>query len=121
MVYHRHSCSPYVSASCHAASCHADKTMNWKQALKTHYSAPLDVSFRQFRLGLSLFFCGMVILYGANQLLQPSLQQELMVLLALLVGGLGFLLAMMAQLRMVISRLWHFFARDHLNEDETKR
>jgi hypothetical protein len=94
--------------------------MNWKEAFKAHYTAPLEVSFRQFRLGLSLFFCGLVILYGASQLMEPSVQQELVVLVALVVGGLGFILAMMAQVRMIISRLWHFFSNKSPDDEDVK-
>ncbi|MDQ2075191.1 hypothetical protein [Marinimicrobium sp. ABcell2] len=82
--------------------------MNWKQALKHHYTGSLDKGFQQFRLGLSLFFLGMVMLYMASQMLSPSLAQELAVLAALLVGGAGFIWAMMAHLRMLIGRIIHF-------------
>lgn len=81
-----------------------------KHCLHRHYTAPLEISFRQFRWGLSLFFCGMVIIYGASQLLKPSLQQEVTVLAGLLIGGCGFLIAILAHVRMVISRMWGFFA-----------
>lgn len=91
------------------------KRLTFKQRVKAHFRAPLDASFKQFRWGVSLFFCGMVILYGASQLLTPSLQQELVVLLGLVVGGLGFVVAMLAQIRMTISRIWHFFKRSHEN------
>lgn len=85
-------------------------TRKLKQRLLHHYTAPLEVSFRQFRLGLSFFFCGLVIIYGASQLLEPSMQQELVVLLGLLVGGCGFVIAILAQARMMISRMWRFFS-----------
>lgn len=83
------------------------------ESLKTYFYAPLDISFKQFRWGVSLFFCGMVILYGASQLLTPSLSQELVVLAGLIVGGIGFVLAILAQVRMMISRMWHFFKRNN--------
>ncbi len=82
---------------------------NFWLGLKMHYTAPLDASFRQFRLGFALFFLGLVILYAGQQLLEPSLAQELVTLLALLVGGAGFVVAMLAQVRMVISRILRFF------------
>ncbi|MEJ2442768.1 MAG: hypothetical protein P8Y42_04810 [Exilibacterium sp.] len=83
--------------------------MNWKQALLNHYTAPLEKPFRQFRNGAMFFFTGLVIVYCANQLLQPSLRQELAVLSGLLMLGAGFLLAMLAQVRLVISRILGFF------------
>lgn len=79
--------------------------------LKAHYTAPWEASFYQFRLGFAFFFLGLVLLYGAHQLLSPSLAQELAVLLALLICGAGFLVAMLAQVRMVISRILRFFLR----------
>ena len=83
----------------------------WLRALKSHYTGSLEQGFRQFRLGVSLFFLGMVGLYIANTLLEPSLEQELVVLVSLLVGGAGFIWAMMAHLRMLIGRLIRFFTR----------
>jgi hypothetical protein len=91
------------------------RQLTFKQRVKAHFSAPLDASFKQFRWGVSLFFCGMVIVYGASQLLTPSLPQEVVVLLGLVVGGIGFVVAMLAQIRMTISRVWHFFKRPHEN------
>lgn len=85
--------------------------MSWKQRLKNHYTGGLGKGFQQFRMGVSLFFVGAVMLYLANQMLSPSLVQELAVLGALTVGGAGFVWAMMAHLRMLIGRLIHFFTR----------
>ncbi|UZJ45961.1 hypothetical protein OOT55_07905 [Marinimicrobium sp. C6131] len=84
---------------------------SWLAALKAHYTGSLEQGFRQFRLGVSLFFLGMVGLYIANTLLKPSIEQELVVLGSLLVGGAGFIWAMMAHLRMLIGRLIRFFSR----------
>jgi hypothetical protein len=81
----------------------------YKSLCKALIATPFEVLFRQFRLGVGLFFCGLVTIYGASQLMAPSLQQELVVLLGLVVGGIGFIIAMSAQLRMTISRIWHFF------------
>lgn len=85
------------------------ETVNWKQALKEHYTGSLEQGFKQFRMGLALFFLGMVILFSASQLLEPSLSQELAVLTGLIIGGAGFIWAMMAHLRMLIGRLIRFF------------
>lgn len=80
----------------------------WKAALKEHYTAPLEQTFKQFRLGAMLFL-GAVIIYIALNNLEASLQQELVTLAGLAVGGLGFLIAMLAQIRMLISRIVKFF------------
>lgn len=83
----------------------------WRSALKHHYTAPLYASFKQFRLGVALFFLGLVILYGGTQILEPSITQELVVALAILVIACGFTVAMMAHVRMVISRVLRFWFR----------
>lgn len=82
---------------------------NIKQLLLNHYTAPMETIFKQFRLGLSLFFCGMVVVYGSHQALAPSLHQEVMVLVGLVVVGIGFIMAMLAQIRLIISRFLLFF------------
>lgn len=81
----------------------------WLEFLKQHYSAPLSISFKQFKLGAMLFFFGFVLIYMANTLYQPSTRQEIFFLIGLVIGGLGFIIAMMAQLRMLISRILNFF------------
>ena len=85
-------------------------TLNhWRKALKAHYTGSLEQGFKQFRQGLAFFFLGLVGLYLASQLMAPSIEQELVVLASLLVGGGGFIWAMMAHLRMLIGRLIRFF------------
>lgn len=81
----------------------------WVLLLKEHYSAPLSVSFRQFRLGAMLFFLGGVLIYVANTQFAPSATQEAIVLAGITVGGSGFVWAMLAQMRMLISRIVRFF------------
>jgi len=79
------------------------------RALYQHYQAPLEEVFPQFKWGAVIFFWGGLILYGASQLLTPSLQQEIIILIALIVLGVGLLIALMAQTRMLISRILRFF------------
>ncbi len=81
----------------------------WILLLKEHYSAPLSVSFKQFRLGAGLFFLGGILIYIANQQLPPSAEQEALVLAGIFIGGAGFIWAMLAQMRMLISRIVRFF------------
>lgn len=78
-------------------------------SLKTYFSAPLAKTFQQFKLGAMTFFLGMVIVYMAVNAIEPSLRQEVFVLIGLLIGGLGFLIAMFAQVRMLMSRLLNFW------------
>lgn len=61
--------------------------------------------FQQFKLGAMMFFTGLVGLYIAQTALNDSLQQELLALGGIVMAGLGFLIAMLAQIRMLISRL----------------
>ncbi len=84
------------------------KSNRYWQALVKHYTAPLAVTFKQFRLGFAFFLVGGVIIYGAQQLLQPSLAQEIYTLIGVLIGLTGFILALMAQMRLIISRLVRF-------------
>lgn len=90
----------------------------WITLLKQHYSSPLSLSFKQFKLGAMLFFLGFVLIYMANTLYQPSLRQELFFLIGLIIGGLGFLIAMLAQVRMLISRMVLFFLSDQNNNQK---
>lgn len=80
-------------------------------ALKAHYQAPLHQAFAQFKLGAMLFFFGLVLVYMASQLLVPSFGQELALAVGLVFAALGFVMAMAAHLRMLISRLWQFFRK----------
>lgn len=77
--------------------------------LKAHYTAPMQQSFKQFKLGAMMFFTGLVGLYIAQTAMPDSLQQELLALSGVGIAGLGFLLAMLAQIRMLISRLLNFY------------
>ncbi len=81
----------------------------WVELLKNHYTAPLSLSFKQFRLGATLFFVGGILIYTANSQIAPSAQQEAVVLIGMIIGGIGFLWAMLAQMRMLISRIVQFF------------
>jgi hypothetical protein len=81
----------------------------WRAALKQHYTAPMEMSFKQFRLGAMLFFFGLVLIYIATNNVAPSLAQEIITLVGLCIAGAGFVTAMLAQVRMVISRFVTFF------------
>lgn len=76
-------------------------------ALKQHYSESLETVFQQFRLGAAIFFTGMVGVYFGYTL-PSSWQQEILLAASLLVVGIGFLLAMLAHIRMIIIRVIHF-------------
>ena len=77
------------------------------QALKQHYSASLDIVFKQFRLGAALFFAGMVGVYAGYHM-ESSWTQEIILAGSLVVVAVGFLLAMLAHIRMVIIRIINF-------------
>lgn len=59
---------------------------------------------RLYALGALLFFVGAGLIQGADKLFAPSLQQESYVLLGLIVGGSGFLIAIGAQILLIIER-----------------
>lgn len=77
----------------------------------------IDYSFRHFRLGLALFFFGFVMLYSVDQLLQPSLQQEILAGLALAVVTAGFILAVIAELCFIAYRLILFFSSQQRSKE----
>ncbi|GLS25257.1 hypothetical protein [Marinibactrum halimedae] len=79
-----------------------------KRFLKDHYLATSSVIFKQFKWGAVLFFLGLVLVYAAFKM-EPSLSQEWVLLLGLILVGVGFLMAMMAQVRMLISRILRFW------------
>lgn len=79
------------------------------RGLKEYYSEPLTDSFRSFRNGLICFTCGFIIIFIAHNNLPPSLEQELLVMAGLVMIGLGFFIAMMAHVKMIISRIVAFF------------
>ena len=79
------------------------------KALNIYYSAPLEKSFKQFRTGAIFFGVGLITVFLANQTMPPSLKQEIIIALALFIAAVGFLVAIMAHIRMIISRVWLFF------------
>ena len=83
----------------------------WRLALKSHYTAPLEKSFKQFRTGVILFGVGLAIIFVANTNVEPSAKQEIYILLGLILTGSGFIIAMLAQIRMLISRIVIFFEK----------
>lgn len=85
--------------------------MTLRKRLKQHYLASLEQSFKQFRLGTVIFFAGLVVIYIASQSLTPSLAQELLTLTGLIIVGIGFIIAMLAQVRMLVGRLLRFWER----------
>jgi hypothetical protein len=83
----------------------------WKQLLYDYYATPPEKVFPSFKLGVVIFFWGLVLMYSANQLLEPSLSQEIVTLIGLLLIGGGFLYSMAAQVRMLIGRFVKEFSK----------
>ncbi len=79
-----------------------------KASLYQHYTASQREVFKQFRLGSGLFFVGMVAIYGCYQLLEASLAREIGILASLIIVLGGFIVAMLAQIRLLIGRILHF-------------
>lgn len=87
----------------------ASKLKTLLNGLKEYYRAPLEVTFKKFRDGLIYFTVGFIIIYLAKNTLEASLKQELIVLFGLAMIAIGFFIAMLAQTRMIISRIVRFF------------
>lgn len=81
----------------------------WLSALYQHYVTAPEKVFPRFKLGAMIFFLGLVVIYSGHQLFTPSLAQEVVTLIGLCLIGLGFLIAMMSQVRMLIGRILRFF------------
>lgn len=82
---------------------------NVKQLLSEHYSAPLYKVFRQFRNGAIFFAVGMMIIYLSLTAMPPSAKQEFILLCGILIAAGGFVVAILAHIRMIIGRVVHFF------------
>lgn len=81
------------------------------KGLKQYYSAPLNTSFHKFRNGLIYFSVGLIMIYIAHSSMLPSASQEVVVLAGILLSAVGFFIAMMAQVRMIISRIIQFIEK----------
>ena len=88
-----------------------EKLYRLKHALALYYGVPLTIPFRQFRNGAIYFAVGLGTILMANSVMAPSAQQEWVVLGGLVIGGCGFVLAMVAQLRLLIGRIVQFYQR----------
>ncbi len=82
---------------------------SFRSALLQHYLTPPEEIFPRFKLGAVIFFWGLIVIYAGSQLLSPSLEQEIVTLCGVVLIGVGFLLALMAQVRMLIGRILRFF------------
>ncbi|MFT5421154.1 MAG: hypothetical protein ACI9D5_001909 [Candidatus Endobugula sp.] len=76
-----------------------------RKALYQHYITPPEKVFPRFKLGAVIFLWGLSVIYSAAQLLAPSLTQEIFTLLGLILIGCGLIIALMAQVRMLIGRI----------------
>lgn len=61
-------------------------------------------TLRLYSAGAIAFLVGLGLIQYANHLIEPSLQQELVALLGTLIGGGGFLTAIIAQIFLIIDR-----------------
>lgn len=86
--------------------------MSLRKTIRAYYSAPIEVAFRQFRAGLIFFATGFGAILMANAYMEPSVQQELIVLGGIILGGYGFILALLGQSRFLVGRLLRFWQKD---------
>ncbi len=68
-----------------------------------------DKDVKRFRLGLSIFFTGLVFLYITNEVLEDSLSQEIFSLFFIVIISVGFILAIISETRFVLTRIVTFF------------
>lgn len=61
-------------------------------------------TLKLYAAGAILFFVGFALIIYAQKMLPPSLDQEVCALLGLVSGGLGFGIAMLAQVLLIIGR-----------------
>ncbi len=69
-------------------------------------------TLKLFALGALLFFIGLGIIQWGNKLFEPSLEQEVYVLLGTILGGMGFFTALTAQVLLIIFRFKHMGKRN---------
>ncbi|MCP3909034.1 MAG: hypothetical protein GY712_13570 [Oceanicoccus sp.] len=67
---------------------------------------------RLYALGALLFFIGIGFIQSADKLMDPSIEQEGYALLGLIVGGSGFVIALTAQVFLIIYRFQKMGNRD---------
>jgi len=82
-----------------------------KTALLAHYTSPQLTTFKTLRNGFIYFAVGLVAIYIANTQIPASINQELLTLAGLIACGAGFIIAMTAYIRLVISRFIIFFSK----------
>ena len=82
-----------------------------KNLLAEHYGADPFPIFKQFRSGAIAFGAGLMMIFYAQTAMDASVIQELVVVSGLVLGCTGFVIAMLAQVRMVIGRFVRFFTR----------
>lgn len=103
----------------------AKKIRRWlaqgKAALDIYYSAPLTLVFYRFRNGLIYFSVGLVIIILANQTLPPSLKQDLITLAGLILAIIGFVLAMLSHMRLIIGRFYRYFKKPTVGKNSEKK
>ncbi len=92
-----------------------------KSALLQYYNVPTTVAFRQFRNGAIYFGVGIGMILMANQMLPPSVRQEWIVAFGLVMATVGFLMAMTAEMRLIISRLVQFARPDSRSPPKTRQ
>lgn len=86
--------------------------MSLRKTIRAYYSAPIEVAFRQFRAGLIFFATGFGAILMANAYMEPSVQQELIVLGGMILGSYGFILALLGQSRFLVGRLLRFWSKE---------
>ena len=80
-----------------------DDEKTWRQRLLSWIDNQQNI-LKLFAAGAVLFFIGVALIVYADRAMPPSLKQEIMALLGLGIGGLGFTTAMTGQVLLILSR-----------------
>ena len=89
------------------------RQLNWSQlkdGLTEYYLVDPFIVFKQFRFGAIAFGIGLGLILYSNSAVEASVRQELLALIGLAIGIVGFMVAMLAQMRLMIGRFVRFFA-----------
>ncbi|MFD2229761.1 hypothetical protein [Alkalimarinus sediminis] len=72
---------------------------------------PQQRNFKLFAIGALLLLGGLSMIIAANFYLPPSLKQELITLISLIIACIGGVMAIIGYVKLLLSRINHFINR----------
>ncbi len=92
---------------------------------KATKQSPQQKAFKLFMLGGIALLSGLATIVGSNIYIPPSMKQEIIMFLALIVSALGAIVTIFAYLKLLALRFKHFLDNDnpsgHNNDEPTNR